>query len=82
MLGLALSAGCAAEVASHTRSTSADPVVGRLKTRNGTIDLTMGSFAPERDGIPREAMASEVMADIDVERRPATADETRGARSK
>ncbi len=82
MFSLALCAGCAAEVASHARSTSADPVVGRLKTRNGTIDLTVGSFAPERDGVPREAMASEVMADIDVGRRPANADETRGPRSR
>jgi hypothetical protein len=66
MLGIALCAGCAAEMAARAHSTSADPIVGRLKTRNGTIDLTTGSFAPERDGIPREAIASEVMADIDI----------------
>lgn len=74
-------AGCAAEVASHPAVSTTEPIVGRLKTRNGTIDLTVGSFAPERDGVPREAMASQIMADIDIDRTPA-AFEPRAATAK
>jgi hypothetical protein len=75
-------AACAAEIASQPRSSSTDPVVGRLKTRNGTIDLTVGSFAPNRDGIPREATASPVMADIDRERTAGAAAESRATISR
>jgi hypothetical protein len=63
-----LGCGCAAEVASGPEDRAAEPVVGKLKTRNGTIDLTVGSFAKERGGVPREAVAVEVMADVDVDK--------------
>jgi hypothetical protein len=82
VIALVACAACAAEVASHPRSSSAEPVVGRLKTRNGTIDLTVGSFAPNRDGIPREATAHQVMADIDRERTSGTAAESRATISR
>jgi hypothetical protein len=77
VIALVACAACAAEVASYPRGSSAEPIVGRLKTRNGTIDLTVGSFAPNRDGIPREATASPVMADIDLERRSGAAAQSR-----
>ena len=63
-------AGCAAEVAYGAPAQSADPpaaaepVVGRLKTRHRTIDLTASTFATGRNDVPREAIASQVMADI------------------
>lgn len=74
--------GCAAEVASHPRASLAEPIVGRLKTRSGTIDLTVGSFAPDRDGVPREAMASQVIADVDLDRTSGAVENARAPASK
>jgi hypothetical protein len=45
--------------------TGSEPVVGRLKTRHRTVDLTASAFAPGRNDVPREAIAVQVMADID-----------------
>jgi hypothetical protein len=69
-------AGCAAEVAYGAPAQSIDanavdanaasePVIGRLKMRDRTIDLTASAFAPGRGDLPREAVAVQVMADID-----------------
>jgi hypothetical protein len=70
-----VTAGCAAEVAYSAPPQSlgaqavdaraaSEPVVGRLKMRDRTIDLTASAFAPGRNDVPREATAMQVMADI------------------
>jgi hypothetical protein len=64
--------GCAGELNSRGPSQAVDstiarePVVGRLRMRGGTIDLTASSFAPGDTRVPREAVASQVLADVDA----------------
>lgn len=71
---------CAAESASRVptagpqRPAPDEPIVGRLKMKGRIVDLTASSFAPGRSDLPREAMATQVMADVDRDTMsPATA---------
>jgi hypothetical protein len=72
LLALASCFGCAGELNSRAPSRAVDsanarsPIVGRLRMRGGTIDLTASSFARGDNRVPREALASEVLADVDA----------------
>jgi hypothetical protein len=79
ILPVLLCASCApdvvARVPTHARDAqlaarpAGEPVIGRLKTRDRIVDLTVSAFAPGRDPLPREAVAMPVMADIDADAR-------------
>jgi len=63
---LAISASAACQPPAAAPTSAADetaPVVGRLITRDGVIDLHVGAFADSRDPVPTGSYA-QLMADV------------------